>query len=84
MKFAITGIGILNGLGDTLEENWENLLAGKSTIQDITWPEDNPDVLPSTCKGIQIKTGFPSPTPEFTRDEYDNEHRHWARSIFIG
>jgi 3-oxoacyl-[acyl-carrier-protein] synthase II len=80
MKFAITGIGILNGLGDTLEENWENLLAGKSTIQDITWPEDNPDVLPSTCKGIQIKTGFPSPTPEFTRDEYDNEHRHWTRS----
>lgn len=80
MKFAITGIGILNGLGDTLDENWSNLLAGKSTIEDVTWPEDNPNTLPATCKGLHINTCFTSPTPEFTRDEFNNEHRYWTRS----
>jgi len=80
MKFAITGIGILNGLGDTLDENWSNLLAGKSTIEDVTWPEDDEKLLPSSCKGIHIHTCFTSPTPEFTRDEFNNEHRHWSRS----
>lgn len=80
MKFAITGIGILNGLGDTLDENWSNLLAGKSTIEDVTWPDDDPNVLPATCNGLHINTCFTSPTPEFTRDQFDNEHKHWARS----
>jgi 3-oxoacyl-[acyl-carrier-protein] synthase II len=80
MKFAITGIGILNGLGDTLDENWSNLLAGKSSIEDVTWPEDNPNVLPATCKSLHINTCFSSPTPEFTRDEFNNEHRYWTRS----
>jgi 3-oxoacyl-[acyl-carrier-protein] synthase II len=80
MKFAITGIGILNGLGDTLDENWSNLLAGKSSIEDVTWPEDNPNTLPATCKSLHINTCFSSPTPEFTRDEFNNEHRYWTRS----
>jgi len=80
MKFAITGIGILNGLGDNIEDNWQNLLAGKSGIQDIQWPEDNPDLLPSTHRSLHIKTCFTSPTPEFTREEFDNEHRHWTRA----
>lgn len=41
MKFAVTGIGLINGLGDTLEENWSNLLAGNTAIREISWPEDN-------------------------------------------
>jgi 3-oxoacyl-[acyl-carrier-protein] synthase II len=84
MKFAITGIGILNGLGDTVDENWQNLLAGKTAIQDITWPEDDPDVLPATHKGIEVHTCAPSPTPEFTKDQYENAHRYWAKSTKMG
>lgn len=34
-RVVITGMGILSPLGNNLEENWTNLLAGKSGIQNI-------------------------------------------------
>ena len=80
MKFAITGIGLINGLGSNLEDNWQNLLNGKSAIQKIDWPEDNEANLPKTHKSLQINLGAPCPTPEFNDDEFDGEHRYWSRN----
>ncbi len=79
MKFAITGIGLVNGLGSNLETNWQNLLDGKSAIQRVSWPED-PSNLPKTSKSLQINIGAPCPTPEFEENEFDGEHRYWSRN----
>ena len=79
MKFAITGLGMLNGLGSTVQENWTNLTAGKSAIQEFSWPADNPDNLPQTHRGIQINVGAPSPTPQFPEDKYNGDDRYWSR-----
>ena len=77
MKFAVTGIGIINGLGDSLEENWANLLAGKTAIREISWPEDNPRKFPKTHKALTVKTGAPCPLPSFHEDEYNGEWQNW-------
>jgi 3-oxoacyl-[acyl-carrier-protein] synthase II len=84
MKFAVTGIGILNGLGSTVEENWQNLLAGKTAIKQIDWPEDNPKKFPKTHKSITVTVGAPSPTPEFTKEEFSNKHKYWDRCTKMG
>lgn len=77
MKFAVTGIGIINGLGDSLEENWKNLLAGNTAIKEIAWPEDNPRKFPKTHKSLTVKTGAPCPVPTFEEDEYNGEWQNW-------
>ena len=60
-RYAITGIGIFNGLGSTAEESWQNLLAGKSSIQEITWPDDDPTKFPNTHSALKIKIAGLSP-----------------------
>ena len=35
-RVVITGMGVVSVLGDTLEDYWNNLLAGKSGISKIT------------------------------------------------
>ena len=76
-KYAITGIGIVNGLGGTLEENWSNLLKGKSAIQEISWPEDNPKKFPKTYKGLTVKIGAPAPIPTFEEMAHGGMAQHW-------
>lgn len=83
MKFAVTGIGIINGLGSTLEENWANLLAGKSAIQEIAWPEDNPRKFPKTHKSLIVKSGAPCPIPDFDEDDYNGQWQHWDPCVKI-
>ena len=82
-KYAITGIGIVNGLGSTLEENWSNLLQGKSAIKEISWPEDNPKKFPKTHKGLTVKIGAPAPIPAFEEMAYGGMAQHWDPCIKI-
>jgi 3-oxoacyl-[acyl-carrier-protein] synthase II len=77
MKFAVTGIGIANGLGNSLDKNWQNLLAGKTAIKEITWPEDNPRKFPKTHKSLTVKLGAPCVVPEFDEDHYNGQWQHW-------
>ena len=80
-QYVVTGIGIYNNLGHTANESWSNLLAGKSAVQQITWPEDTPDNYPATHASVaKIKIGAPSnkltasdPHPE----KFDYGWTHW-------
>lgn len=83
MKFAVTGIGIINGLGNTLVENWSNLLAGQTAIKEISWPEDNPRKFPKTHKSLTVKTGAPCPVPEFNEDDYNGQWQHWDPCVKV-
>ena len=60
-QYVITGIGIFNGLGSTAESSWQNLLAGKSSIQSIAWPEDDATKFPNTHSALKIKIAGLSP-----------------------
>jgi 3-oxoacyl-[acyl-carrier-protein] synthase II len=82
-QYAITGIGILNGLGFDLEENWKNLLAGKSAIKEISWPADDPNKFPKTHKALTVKTGAPCPLPEFTENEFGGHYQYWDPCVKI-
>jgi 3-oxoacyl-[acyl-carrier-protein] synthase II len=61
MDYVITGLGVYNGLGTTPESSWTNLLAGKSAIQQLTWPEDDPNKFPSTHRSIKVNIAATSP-----------------------
>ena len=62
MDYVVTGIGIINGLGESAEESWINLLAGKSAIKTIKWPDDDPTRFPSSCnKILKIQIGALNP-----------------------
>jgi 3-oxoacyl-[acyl-carrier-protein] synthase II len=76
-QYAITGIGIINGLGVTLEENWTNLLAGKTAVKQVTWPEDDPKKFPKTHKSLTVKIGAPAPVPVFETMAYGGMAQHW-------
>jgi 3-oxoacyl-[acyl-carrier-protein] synthase II len=54
-QYVVTGIGVHNGLGHSAEISWANLLAGKTAIRPVKWPEDDPTKFPSTHSGIKIK-----------------------------
>ena len=76
-KYAVTGIGIVNGLGDTLEKNWQNLLAGTSAVKQISWPEDNPKKFPKTHKSLTVGIGAPTTVPVFDDMAYGGMVQHW-------
>ena len=60
-KYVVTGIGIHNSLGHTAQESWSNLISGKSAVQPVVWPEDNPDNYPATHNSVaKIKIAAPS------------------------
>ena len=82
-KYAVTGIGILNGLGFDLQENWENLLAGKSAIKEIKWPEDDPSKFPKTHKKLTAVAGAPCPMPEFEEHEFGGHYQYWDPCVKI-
>lgn len=76
-KYAITGIGIINGLGSTLQENWQNLLSGETAIKEVSWPDDNPKKFPKTHKSLTVKIGAPAPIPTFEEMAYGGMAQHW-------
>ena len=78
-QYAVTGIGIYNGLGTTAESSWQSLLQGNSAIQQFDWPEDDPSKFPATHSSIKIKTAALSPklTAEDAHPELFN--RGWAQ-----
>jgi 3-oxoacyl-[acyl-carrier-protein] synthase II len=82
-QYAVTGIGILNGLGFNLEENWSNLLAGKSAIKEIVWPEDDPSKFPKTHKALTIVAGAPCPIPTFKENEFGGHYQYWDPCVKI-
>lgn len=80
-QYVVTGIGIHNSLGRSAEESWSNLLAGKSAVQLISWPEDDPTKYPSTHASV-AKTHIAAPAVKLTEDDPHPEHfdygwRHW-------
>lgn len=82
-KYAVTGIGIINGLGSTVEENWQNLLAGASAIKEISWPADDPKKFPKTHKALTVKVGAPCPVPEFEQSAFGGHHQYWDPCVKI-
>jgi 3-oxoacyl-[acyl-carrier-protein] synthase II len=78
MDYVITGIGVYNGLGTTSESSWANLLAGKSAIQQLTWPEDDPDKFPSTHRSIKVNIAATSPKLRDTDPHPDYFDYGWA------
>ena len=73
MEYVITGIGIYNGLGPTPESSWINLLEGRSAIQQLAWPEDDPTHFPSTHKSIKVNIAATSPKLQ----EQDSHPEHF-------
>ena len=78
-QYAVTGIGIHNGLGNTAESSWQSLLQGNSAIQQFEWPEDNPEQFPKTHSALKIKIG--AINPKLTEDDEHPEifNRVWAQ-----
>lgn len=60
-QYVVTGIGIYNGLGSTAESSWQNLLAGKSAVDTIVWPEDDPSKFPPSYSILKPKISALSP-----------------------
>lgn len=73
-QYAITGIGIYNGLGTSAESSWNNLLLGTSAVVPITWPEDNPEKFPVTHNSLRIKIA----AKNFTVQENTLEHFNYG------
>lgn len=82
-QYAVTGIGILNGLGFNLQENWENLLAGTSAIKKISWPEDDITKFPKTHRSLTVTSGAPCPMPNFEDGEFGGHFQYWDPCVKI-
>ena len=57
-RIVITGMGLLSPIGNTVEENWKNVLAGKSGIGPITQlelPENFPVTFAGEVKNFDIE-----------------------------
>jgi 3-oxoacyl-(acyl-carrier-protein) synthase len=72
-QYVVTGIGIYNSLGKTAEESWSNLLAGRSAVQQITWPIDDHTSYPATHASV-AKTRIAAPAVKLTEDVVHPEH----------
>ncbi len=80
-QYVVTGIGIHNSLGVTAQESWSSLIAGKSAVRQITWPEDDPTKYPATHTSV-AKTHIAAPAEKLLEDSPHPEHfaygwRHW-------
>lgn len=82
-QYAITGMGIINGLGASVQENWQNLLAGETAIKQIKWPEDDPTKFPRTHKSLIVSSGAPCPLPAFEEAEFGGHHQYWDPCVKI-
>ena len=61
-RVVVTGLGLISPVGNSVEEGWKNLLAGKSGIANIT----KFDASAYACrfagevKGFQVEDYFPA------------------------
>lgn len=80
-QYVVTGVGIYNNLGKTAEESWKNLLAGKSAVKKISWPDDDDSQYPRTHRSVE-KTLIGATCEKLTADDQHPEifnygWRHW-------
>ena len=59
-KVVITGMGLITSLGLSLEENWQNLIAGKSGVKNIT-------LFDATALATRFAAEVPSEFEELSR-----------------
>ncbi|VWX56421.1 3-oxoacyl-(acyl-carrier-protein) synthase II [Burkholderiales bacterium 8X] len=74
-RVVVTGLGCISPVGNTVEESWTHLLAGKSGIDTIT----QFDVSAFSCKFAGEVKGF-----ETAKYISDKEARHMDRFIHLG
>ena len=86
MHFAITGIGLYNGLGKDARTSFDALLEGKSAIVPIDWPEDNPLLFPQTHRTIPITLAArcTEPSESENRPKFEKYWKHWDPVTRIG
>jgi 3-oxoacyl-[acyl-carrier-protein] synthase II len=77
MDFAITGIGLYNGLGKTARNSFDALLDGKSAIVTKSWPDYK--VVPTTNVG-----SCPQPDDSECISRFEKYWKHWDPAIRIG
>lgn len=57
-RVVVTGMGIVSPLGNSINENWDNVLIGKIGIRDLS-KEKFSEMLPKSCKiGATIDHSF--------------------------
>ena len=84
-KVVVTGVGALTGVGNTYEETWSNILAGKTGIAPVD-AFDEPERFGSTV-GCQVrdfdgKAWFASPKTANANDRYTHLAMAAARQAY--
>jgi 3-oxoacyl-[acyl-carrier-protein] synthase II len=82
-RYVVTGLGAYNGLGSSAEQSWTNLLAGKSAVTRLSWPED--DLTRFPVSHSIIKTPIAALSNDLTADDPHPEHfdygwKHWDKN----
>ena len=86
-KYAITGLGLYNGLGKTVTESWNNLIGNKTSIQTVNWPSDVDHArFPSTYSHLKTTVGAMSPSPaeEECIDKFKHAWKDWDPNTRTG
>lgn len=86
MHFAITGIGLYNGLGKDAVTSFYALLEGKSAIVPISWPEYDDQLFPQSHKAVPTTLVGKCPQPEESENKpkFEKYWRHWDPVTRIG
>jgi len=86
MEFAITGIGLYNGLGKNARNSFSVLLDGKSTFIPTEWPQDDSQLFPQTHKGVPVTLAgeVNQPDESENKPKFEKYWRHWDPVTRIG
>ena len=86
MEFAITGIGLYNGLGKNARNSFSALLDGKSTFIPTEWPQDDSQLFPQTHKGVPVTLAgeVNQPDESENKPKFEKYWRHWDPVTRIG
>ena len=80
-RLAVTGLGIVNGLGHDIESSWQRLLNNESAIKDFEWPDIEDHVFREYRANCPVKVGAGLTVPECPRPEWEKEWRNLDQSI---
>ena len=80
-KLAVTGLGIVNGLGHDIESSWQRLLNNESAIKDFEWPDIEDHVFREYRANCPVQVGAGLTVPECPRPEWEKEWRNLDQSI---
>jgi 3-oxoacyl-[acyl-carrier-protein] synthase II len=77
--YAITGVGIYNGLGMSAADSWQNLLNMQTAVKTVEWPQDSPHAFPVTYDSVRA-TKIAAIAPKLQADTpcVDKFSPHWA------